>query len=272
MSRSLRRDVGHVLAADPHRAVEQLLEAREHPQRRRLPRAGRPDEDHQLAVVDLEVEGVDRRHRCPGRRPSPPRSGPQPSCRAPPPAEPRARAAPGAPAGARQPVGPRVRAACPAAVEGEQRGADDRRVGGEPDLRARRDRREPALDRRGEMAVLRAQQPAAEHDVDRLGSARAARARRARTPRPRRASRSLISPATASSAAAREHDRRELDEAPAGEPLLVDRLADLGRPRQAEVLAATARSSAVRGPRPSALGRPPRARRGRRRSRRPSRP
>ncbi len=39
-----------------------LLEPGEHPQRGRLAGAGRPDEDHQLCVLDVEVERIDRGH------------------------------------------------------------------------------------------------------------------------------------------------------------------------------------------------------------------
>ena len=59
----LRRQVGHVAAADQHRARVDLLQAREHPERRRLPRARRADEHHQLAVADIEVERIDGRRR-----------------------------------------------------------------------------------------------------------------------------------------------------------------------------------------------------------------
>ena len=58
MSRS--RD-GHVVddaLADPEDALGDLLEAGDHAQRRRLAAAGRADEDHELAVLDLEVEVV----------------------------------------------------------------------------------------------------------------------------------------------------------------------------------------------------------------------
>ena len=56
MSRSLRRDVGDVAVADVDRAAVDLLQPREHPQRRRLARPGRADEHQQLAVGDVEVE------------------------------------------------------------------------------------------------------------------------------------------------------------------------------------------------------------------------
>jgi hypothetical protein len=45
--------------ADLDLAVADLFQAGQHPERRRLPAPGRPDEDHQLAVRDLEVEVVD---------------------------------------------------------------------------------------------------------------------------------------------------------------------------------------------------------------------
>ena len=56
---ALRRHVGDVAAADQDRAGVDLLEAGEHAQRRRLARAGRADEHHELAVGDVEVERVD---------------------------------------------------------------------------------------------------------------------------------------------------------------------------------------------------------------------
>ena len=55
-----RREVGDVAAADLDRAFGDLLEARDHAQQRRLPAAGRPDEDDELAVVDLQRDVVDR--------------------------------------------------------------------------------------------------------------------------------------------------------------------------------------------------------------------
>ena len=54
------REVGDVAAADRDRAFGDFLEARDHAQQRRLPAAGRPDEDDELAVVDLERDVVDR--------------------------------------------------------------------------------------------------------------------------------------------------------------------------------------------------------------------
>jgi hypothetical protein len=59
---ALGRVVADVAAADPDRAGVDLLEAGEHPQRGRLARARRADEDHQLAVGDLQVQRVDRGH------------------------------------------------------------------------------------------------------------------------------------------------------------------------------------------------------------------
>ena len=55
-----RREVGDVAAADLDRALGDLLEAGDHAQQRRLPAARRPDEDDELAVVDLERDVVDR--------------------------------------------------------------------------------------------------------------------------------------------------------------------------------------------------------------------
>ena len=49
-------DVVDDLVADPQRAVGDLLEPGDHPQARRLAAARRPDEHHELAVADLEVE------------------------------------------------------------------------------------------------------------------------------------------------------------------------------------------------------------------------
>ena len=47
------------LLADPDLALGDLLEPGDHPQRRRLAAARGPDEDHELAVGDLEIELVD---------------------------------------------------------------------------------------------------------------------------------------------------------------------------------------------------------------------
>jgi hypothetical protein len=57
----LRREVVHDLASDQHDAFADLLEAGDHAQRGGLPAPGRTDEDHELALVDLEVEPVDAR-------------------------------------------------------------------------------------------------------------------------------------------------------------------------------------------------------------------
>ena len=58
----LRREIGDVARADEDRSRVDLLETGEHAQRRGLARPRRPDEHHQLAVVDVELECVDRRH------------------------------------------------------------------------------------------------------------------------------------------------------------------------------------------------------------------
>ena len=55
----LRRDVGDVALADVDRSGVDLLEAGEHAERGRLARARWADEDHELAVRDVEVERVD---------------------------------------------------------------------------------------------------------------------------------------------------------------------------------------------------------------------
>src|SRR5262249_11200792 len=57
----LRGVLADVTLPDEDRARVDLLEAREHAQRRRLPRAGGPDEHHELAVGDVEVQRVDGR-------------------------------------------------------------------------------------------------------------------------------------------------------------------------------------------------------------------
>ena len=54
-----RRELVDALAADDQLAVGDLLQARDHPQRGRLPAARRADEDHELAVADLEVHVLD---------------------------------------------------------------------------------------------------------------------------------------------------------------------------------------------------------------------
>ena len=53
-----RRLVVDPLAADEHVAGGDVLQPDDHPQQRRLPAAGRPDEDHELAVGDVEADVV----------------------------------------------------------------------------------------------------------------------------------------------------------------------------------------------------------------------
>ncbi len=65
----LRRHVGDVPVADPDRAGADVLQAREHAQGGRLAAAGGPDENEELAVADLQVEGVDRQVLCAGISP-----------------------------------------------------------------------------------------------------------------------------------------------------------------------------------------------------------
>jgi len=57
---TVRRAVAHLLAVDVHAARGRELEAGDHPQRRRLPAAGGTEEREELAVLDVEVERVDR--------------------------------------------------------------------------------------------------------------------------------------------------------------------------------------------------------------------
>ena len=59
MSRSFGRLVVDDLAADLQLAVGDVLQPGDHPQRGRLPAAGRADEDHELAVGDVEVHILD---------------------------------------------------------------------------------------------------------------------------------------------------------------------------------------------------------------------
>ena len=59
MSRSFGSDVIHDAVADLERPVADLLEPGDHPQARRLAAAGRTDEDHELAIGDLEAEVLD---------------------------------------------------------------------------------------------------------------------------------------------------------------------------------------------------------------------
>ena len=60
MSRSFGGSVGDVAVTDEDLAVVDLLEPREHPQGRGLAAPGRADEDHELAVLDLEVDAGHR--------------------------------------------------------------------------------------------------------------------------------------------------------------------------------------------------------------------
>jgi len=55
-----RRDRRDVLALQEDAALGGQLEAGDHPQRRRLPRARRTEHREELAVVDVEVDPVDR--------------------------------------------------------------------------------------------------------------------------------------------------------------------------------------------------------------------
>jgi hypothetical protein len=57
----LRRDVVDHAVADLEVAGADLLEAGDHPKAGRLATAGRADQDHELAVLDLEVEVLHRR-------------------------------------------------------------------------------------------------------------------------------------------------------------------------------------------------------------------
>ena len=52
----------HVAVADQDAPVGHLLEAADRAEQRRLAAAGRPDQDHELAVADREVDVVDRAH------------------------------------------------------------------------------------------------------------------------------------------------------------------------------------------------------------------
>ena len=54
----LRRQVGDVAVADVDAALGNLFEASEHTKRGGLTTAGRADENHELAVLDLEVQLV----------------------------------------------------------------------------------------------------------------------------------------------------------------------------------------------------------------------
>src|SRR5205807_6818790 len=53
-----RGELVHDAVADPDLAVRDLLETRDHPERRRLAAAGRSHQDDELALADLEVEAV----------------------------------------------------------------------------------------------------------------------------------------------------------------------------------------------------------------------
>ena len=60
MSRAFGGRLRHVALVDEDRAVVDLLEAGEHAQAGRLAATGGADEDEELAVLDLQVELVDR--------------------------------------------------------------------------------------------------------------------------------------------------------------------------------------------------------------------
>jgi hypothetical protein len=55
----LRSEVVDDLVADEHLALGDVLEPGDHPQGGRLPTTGRADEDHELAVADQEIDGLD---------------------------------------------------------------------------------------------------------------------------------------------------------------------------------------------------------------------
>jgi hypothetical protein len=55
-----RLDVGDVAFAEVDRALVHRLEARDHPQQRRLAAAGGPDEHHELTALDRKADPVDR--------------------------------------------------------------------------------------------------------------------------------------------------------------------------------------------------------------------
>jgi hypothetical protein len=55
-------DVVDDRVADANLSLADLLEAGNHPQRGRLPAAGRADQDHELAVGNLEAQVTDRTH------------------------------------------------------------------------------------------------------------------------------------------------------------------------------------------------------------------
>jgi len=54
------RHSGHVPAGQLDRAGARLLEAGDHPQRRRLARARRPEQGEELALLDLQVDARNR--------------------------------------------------------------------------------------------------------------------------------------------------------------------------------------------------------------------
>ena len=56
----LRRDVVDHLAVDRDLAAGDVLEAGDHPQRRRLAAAGRADQHHELLVGDVEIDAAHR--------------------------------------------------------------------------------------------------------------------------------------------------------------------------------------------------------------------
>ena len=55
-----RRQVVDPVPTDDEVAVRDVLQPGDHPQRRRLPASRRADEDHELAVRDVEVDRLDR--------------------------------------------------------------------------------------------------------------------------------------------------------------------------------------------------------------------
>jgi hypothetical protein len=63
-----RREVGDLAVADPDLTGGHVLEAGEHPQERRLAAPGRPDEDEEFAVLDVQGDPVHRRHGAEGLR------------------------------------------------------------------------------------------------------------------------------------------------------------------------------------------------------------
>src|SRR5205085_1069563 len=75
----LRLQLRDDAVADPDLALRELLQSRDHAQGGRLPAPGRADEDHELAVLDLEVERVER--ACAARKDLPRRGEPHRSHR-----------------------------------------------------------------------------------------------------------------------------------------------------------------------------------------------